>query len=317
MRYSYPDSILSPSDEAQEERSQILNSKIRLAHSLTDVIQNKLSLPAGVTISRAISKILLPPLNDSLICPTNLGFDLVISKNDGQNYYYDGQYEPGTLHVMSKCLRANDTFVDAGASIGQMSFFAANIIGKKGMVLSFEPHVQRYSSLVRGIELNQMKNVVAYNSGLGEIEETLKLYINRASPSLISNEKKITDFEEVRIMQLDSVLEQERKKDVRMIKIDVEGFELKVLKGATRLLSSANAPIICMEHERFDKNPLINLYFLQKINNYKFFNLKQAKGRVSKLVQIKTPEKVRLHDNVFCFLEKDIQDLSSSGLFSS
>ncbi len=310
MRYDYSD--LENLEGAVPAKKYY--SRMRIAHFQTNLFRNKLPLPGGATFSRLISKILLPSLEGPVVCHTSLGFDLIASKRDGLIYYYDGQYEPGTLHVMSKCLSQNDVFIDVGASIGQMSFFASNLVGENGKVISFEPHPERYDGLINGIKLNKMKNVIAYNTGLGEVEKELKLYTDRASPSLISKEED-SDFENIKILKLDSVLEKENIKNVRMVKIDVEGFELEVLKGSSKLLSSDEAPIICMEYEGFGNNPLENLQFLKDVNDYAFFNLEKTKNRASKLKKVDAIEEVRLHDNVFCFLEKDVRRMSDNKLF--
>jgi len=311
MRYDYSD-LKNLEDAIPAKRYY---SRMRIAHFQANVLRNKLPLPGGVSVSRFISKVLLPPLKGPLICHTNLGFDLIASKEDGLIYYYDGQYEPGTLHVMAKCLRHNDVFIDVGASVGQMSFFASNLVGESGKIISFEPHTERFKGLINGIKLNKMKNIIAYNTGLGRVEKDLKLYTDRVSPSLISKGED-SDFENIRILKLDSVLEKEKIKNVRMVKIDVEGFELEVLKGSSKLLSSDKAPIICMEYEEIGNKPLENLQFLKDINDYVFFNLEKTKGRASKLRKVNAIEEVRLHDNVFCLLEKDVKKMSSNKLFA-
>ena len=70
-----------------------------------------------------------------------------------------------------------------------------------------------------------------------------------------------------------------------------------------------------MEYEGFGNNPLENLQFLKDVNDYAFFNLEKTKNRASKLKKVDTIEEVRLHDNVFCFLEKDVRQMSDNKLF--
>jgi len=288
---------------------------MRLAHFLTDSIHNKLSIPGGTSIGRSIAKKLLPRLTAPIICPTTLGFDLVVSKDDGNNYYYDGFYEIGTLQVMSDCLEPGDTFLDIGASVGQMSLHASTLVGKKGKVLAFEPHPQRYNSLIEAITINQRTNVTAYQTGLGEVEDELKLYTDRVSPSLMADGEHDGTYESVRVLKLDSVLRNENTSTVRMIKIDVEGFELNVLRGASELLSSPDAPIICMEHEVYASDTLASLRYLSEINKYQFFNLTRTKTRVSKLRKVNRLEDVRLRDNVFCFTANHLDQLTGRELF--
>lgn len=316
MRNDYFDLSATKLDQERILRSQRLALRMRLAHFLSNAMQNKIRLPKGTRISRALVRRILPPLTQPLICPTVMGFDLIVSKDDGSNYYYDGFYERGTLHVMSKCLNSGDTFLDIGASIGQMTFHAANLVGSAGKVICFEPHPDRYAGLCDGITINRKENIIAYNAGLGEYEEELKLFTNRISPTLVPDGVDDNDYKSVRILNLDSVLREEGIANVRMVKIDVEGFELNVLKGARELLSSHNAPIMCIEHENLSADPLAPLYFLKEINKYNFYNLRQKKNRISKLERVVSPEHARMGDNVFCFLDQHLDSLASIGLFA-
>jgi FkbM family methyltransferase len=267
-------------------------------------------------MARRFAEAVLPPLSSPTICPTTLGFVLVVSKDDGVNYYYDGSYESGTLHVMSLCLRPGDVFVDVGASIGQMTFHASRLVADEGRVLAFEPHPERFASLKGGLDLNNVRNVVAYEGGLGSTNERRSLYTARASPSLVATADDHYESAAVDVMTLDQVLNDENVSVVRMMKIDVEGFELPVLEGARDLMTSPHAPIVCMEHDRHGEDPLKPLEFLRSANDYRFFNLRRRKSHVSGLVEVKRLEDVRIRDNVFCFLPAHLDSLKGSPLFA-
>src|SRR2546421_7350788 len=87
----------------------------------------RLPMPLFWLTNQLVCRAMLPALRGPLRCPTIYGFDLVVRANNGGGYYRCGFYEHGTMHVIASCLRSGDVFVDAGASVGQMSFHAARI----------------------------------------------------------------------------------------------------------------------------------------------------------------------------------------------
>lgn len=197
-----------------------------------------------------------------------------------------------------------------------MSLYASQLVGPGGRVLAFEPHPVRAASLALGIAINHCTNISLFNVGLGAEAGPRPLYTNRVSPSLVAATAVGGDNPSVivKMQSLQSVLEAEHIGEVRMMKIDVEGFELEVLRGGQALLKSDRAPIICMEHEMY-KNSVANLEFLKSLNDYRFYNLRRRKGRNSKLFHVPNAEEVRRRDNVFCFLPGHLAQLKDSGLF--
>ena len=180
-------------------------------------------------------------------------------------------------------------------------------------MLAFEPHPKRFESLATAVARNQLDNVVAFRAGLGEHEGVLRLYTNRTSPSLVGGAEE-TAFETVEIVKLDDILERERVTDVRMVKLDVEGFELAVLKGASRLLGGSNPPLVCIEHERHGGDALEPLKLICAHNAFQLFQLEDTKARASRLRRIKSPEAARIGDNVFCLMPEHVAHLTTRGI---
>ena len=105
------------------------SSRFRIVHSIC-LFLFKIRLPLIIRhgmaeIANIFSRIALPPIKDGDIIPTIFDFHLSVSREDGDQYYYLGFYEIGTLNVMQHCLIEGDTFIDIGASVGQMSLFAS------------------------------------------------------------------------------------------------------------------------------------------------------------------------------------------------
>lgn len=243
--------------------------------------------------------------------------DPIMDKGIERALFMHGTYEEGTLRVIKQILRDGSRFIDIGANIGLMSLHAAKILGGKGKVLAFEPLSSTYDILLQNIKLNNFGNIKTENIAIGSQNGTVDIFenraVNRGSSSLIKpNNTESSNKTPVKL--LDKYLEEHRmNRIIDCIKIDVEGWELEVLKGAGATLSAHDAPICIIECSTL--RPMYggetqDIYtFLRKINSYRIFHLARGKERPSKLVEIKEKENLPEHDNIFCFLPGHIKKL--------
>lgn len=134
----------------------------------------------------------------------------------------------------SLIIRENEIYVDAGAAHGDTvcQFFHLSRGSYKAMY-AFEPDVVNFNSLQK--LCNYLPNIKCFNSGLSDTNSEVVFFQspeNRFGSNFItastSNE---TDNKLIKIMKLDDIVE-----SASLIKIDVEGFESKVIKGATRII---------------------------------------------------------------------------------
>ncbi len=263
---------------------------------------------------------LVPAPKGPTIVHTNYNFDIlvdpIIDKGLETSLYYHGTYETGTLNVIKMCIREGDSFIDVGSNIGLMSLFVSKIIGKNGAVYSFEPEPEIFTIFLKNIEINKVVNIFPYNLALGSDKNTATIYSNfdlsRGSASFIKSDKNSLGAE-VTVQKLDNFVTKNNISDIRMIKIDVEGWELEVLKGANRFLGSPNAPIICIEYSNLhpvQNCQLIDSYkYILAVNNYSVYKLKKGKEMVSKLIKITSATNLPCHDNLFCFLPSHVEGL--------
>jgi len=146
-------------------------------------------------------------------------------------------------------IREDDVIIDVGAHVGVFTLKASRK-AKEGKVIAIEPHPQNYMLLLKNITINKLENVIPINLALSDSEGVAKLYISRKSLGHTIKEKRIElsreefsthiSYIEVETKTLDQVVNELGLSKVDFIKIDVEGAELDVLKGATKTLEENN-----------------------------------------------------------------------------
>ena len=147
------------------------------------------------------------------------------------------EYEREVFNKLLDVLKSGSVFIDVGAHIGRYSFLIAKLIGRDGLVIAVEPDPSAFKALLTGIKLNTLGNVLALNIALGDSEGKAIL-----CQKLVTATSSITEFEkcqrlvEVPLKMLDSVIEELGLGRVDAIKIDVEGAEIRVLKGAVNTI---------------------------------------------------------------------------------
>ncbi len=273
----------------------------------------------SVRIQNAIGKLALPHATGPTLARTIYGFDLRVDPTFDRGLeaalYYRGTYEPGTLWVMENCLRAGDCFFDVGSNIGLMAVFAARRVGPGGRVHAFEPDGDTMELLQENLRINALSNVTPIPVALGSAPATLTLHRahgNRGRSTLVESETAGPGLS-VPVRTLDDLLTREIQDRPRMIKIDVEGWELPVLQGAQGLLTSSDPPILCVEYSRrvaHNGKLLIDLYaHLCSLNHYQIFRLTDGKERISRLRQISSAYDLPYEDNLFCFTANHLTEL--------
>jgi FkbM family methyltransferase len=156
---------------------------------------------------------------------------------------YCGREEGTELLLLSKLLRPDQTFVDCGANIGLYTVFGADLVGPTGRVIAIEPVASTFARLRDNVALNNFENRVRlFNNALSDEPGILV--------SLTGNEHNVmrvdpySPGDHVATAVLDEILAHEPS--VTGIKLDVEGYEAHVLRGASAVLTRC-APWIFVE----------------------------------------------------------------------
>lgn len=145
-------------------------------------------------------------------------------------------------------LKKDDTFLDVGANIGAHTLMAASKI-KTGKIFSFEPSLKALKYLRENIKINKlMKIVTIVNKVVSNKNGFEKFMLGKHSEiDKITEKGDSTDIKMIPSIVLDKFLLKNKIKYVNLIKIDVEGAELKVLEGLKNYLSNRKVGLIIFE----------------------------------------------------------------------
>ena len=171
----------------------------------------------------------------------------------GHTTYVIGAYENEFIEVMRRYLKRGDTCVDVGGHLGYYCLLMARIVGPQGRVISFEPVQENMAVLKENVALNGISNIELVNCALGERPGTLSLIRPKNfelswTPSVRGySVEGDRDSVEVNVDMLDAFLSRGGHKP-SIIKIDVEGAELDVLRGATETLRTTRPAVLLEIH---------------------------------------------------------------------
>lgn len=174
-----------------------------------------------------------------------INYELDISDYMEWLVFYGILVEP--RNTLYQLLKVNDVALDVGANIGEVSFNMAKCVGSSGVIHSFEPEPFIFSKLLKNNSLNSFVNIFLNNLALGDKVQELYLQAqveNNRGGTRIQPDKGLG--KKVTVSTIDIYLEEKRLQKLDVIKIDVEGFELKVLQGAKDALKKFK-PILFIE----------------------------------------------------------------------
>jgi FkbM family methyltransferase len=169
--------------------------------------------------------------------------------------------------------------VDVGAHYGRYTPIAAKRIGPKGKVIAIEADPKNFDMLNKNIKLNELlENVITLNYAASSNKSKVKLSIPEKKSghtiysSIITSRAPTEKFIEVNANTLDDILYENGilVEEVNWIKIDVEGAELEVLKGATNVLSKSKDSALLIEIHDVENGKTLYEPIMDLLNNYNF-----------------------------------------------
>jgi FkbM family methyltransferase len=172
-----------------------------------------------------------------------------------------------------------DIVVDVGAHIGKYTIIASKRVGTTGKVIAIEAHPGNHEILNSNIKLNRLTNVISLNYAVYSKETIIKLFLpdeksnHTIYNTLIQTRAKDEEkFVEVNADTLDNLLQRNgiSNAEVNWLKIDVEGAELEVLKGAQAIISNSKRIALLIEVHNIEQGKNLYMPIMDLLQKYNF-----------------------------------------------
>lgn len=225
-------------------------------------------------------------------------FACYLNEHIASKVFWRGGYSLEELDVLRRLIKKDCIFIDIGANQGAFAIFVASYC-PNGKVVAFEPLKANYEKLIDNIRLNHYENVIPLNIGISEIRGNFPIYgeshvmlANEGLPSLFPRTGVNHYLEDIETIPLDEVSEIRKLSRIDLMKIDVEGAELSVLKSAQETIM-LHYPLIMIELNNVTcsaaNSRVIDVVEWLESHGYKIFEIK-TRGRVVKLDTSNVPE---------------------------
>ena len=146
-----------------------------------------------------------------------------------------------------KATENDATILDIGASFGYLSLVWANSIAQNGRVISFEPNPNVFKSFRKSISSNNLDSIIHLNNlAVGAKDEKIELFLNSTSSNTLNIKGKKRDGITIDMVSVDSFTKKNNIVNCDLVKIDVDGIELDILRGSQELLKKCK-PIFIVE----------------------------------------------------------------------
>jgi len=213
----------------------------------------------------------------------------VADRADRTAYFLGRFYDLGTQLFLKKALFEGDAFIDVGANIGMFTLLASRLVGPTGRVVAFEPNPDVYDRLQLHIERNNIGNVMLNAAGLSDVAatSTLTVWANEKGWGTfgtlsVQEEQQVTQKYPCRVAKGDEML-----KDLSgaplTIKMDVEGYECRALRGLAETIRRYKPAIITEVSEsnlrRAGTTPH-ELFSIMARHGYRGYSLGVARDRI-------------------------------------
>ncbi|WP_024896935.1 FkbM family methyltransferase [Brucella rhizosphaerae] len=182
-----------------------------------------------------------------------------------------GEWAQFELNILLPLIRAGDTVIDVGANIGTHTIAFAAAVAHSGKVLSFEPQPVVAELLRKNLLANGFPEVVVRQQGVAEKKGFMHIEIpsyhdkSNVGAASLSNEAWDNSLK-VPVIKLDAL----GLKQCRLIKIDSEGMGIKVLRGASELITKTR-PFISLELDEIGEAQEIFDFFKAREYQMVFF----------------------------------------------
>lgn len=208
----------------------------------------------------------------------DITYELDLSQSIDSSIYFFGCFEADVTKNIAQFTKPGMTVLDIGANIGCHTLPIASLVGNTGKVIAFEPMDWARNKLNKNISLNNFSNISVEKIALSDKHETQTLRFRSNWPLDNHYQQEANVKQNITLETLDNYV---KKMDIKvdLIKIDVDGYEYKIFKGAHHLLKT-HKPIICTEightTQRVGDSVEEMIKFLSSLG-YNFYSIKDLK----------------------------------------
>lgn len=246
---------------------------------------------------------------------TTISFDLsekiLLNLDDWIPYhiFLTGVYaiERYATEFFCNILRKGLVFLDIGANTDYYTLLAAARVGLEGQVHAFEPVSETFKRLIDNIRINNFKNVFANRCIVHDHHGEMDIFVADKTNTGSSSLSPVMDnysnrVERVETITIDSYIEQKGLRDVHIVKIDVEGSELYVLKGMMKLLNQSQLQLFIEISEKTLRSQGTSPEELFKyLKDFGFYPFKITK---TGLVKVAQTDIHKIHDEPLLLFRK-------------
>jgi FkbM family methyltransferase len=186
---------------------------------------------------------------------------MLYNRNDrfvGKSLELYGEYSEEELQFLKQGIRPGDTVLDVGANIGAHTLFFAKSVGPAGVVLAFEPQRVPFQTLCANMALNGLINVICHHTAIGDRNGTIAVpCLDYEQAHNYGGVELVGDLqgEAVPLRTIDDF----GLTRCNLIKVDVEGMEEAVLRGARDTIRRLK-PVLYVENDRKEKSAQLISY---------------------------------------------------------
>ena len=221
----------------------------------------------------------------------------------GTNGSWLGTYELKQQNLFHQYINNEDTVFDLGANKGFFSLLASKFVGPNGKVFAVEPIRTNQDYIKKNILIDDLHNIKCLNIAVSNIDKDIYFDEGQCNSSGHISEKGNL---KVQCRSLDGLLFDKIFTEVNFIKIDVEGEELNVLKGARNVIAIFKPKILVGTHSKELHDDCLN--FLRKlkynVEEIEYFNSNEYDGSIISWVIEGKSEKKSIGDKLDKFLSK-------------
>lgn len=207
---------------------------LRIRPAFLAVALKAILRPGRIEVQKTAGRFLVDPAS-------NLGHRLITAP----------AYEPWLEQRLRDALHEGATFVDVGANEGYFTVLGGTLVGAGGRVIAIEPQERALRALTENVRLNGLANVETMAVLLGSAEGVGTLHLAPSTNTGASGTRSPVRYpvrrQRVRVTTLDSLLEAAGATRCDLLKLDVEGAEVDVLRGARRALAEGLFKAVVVE----------------------------------------------------------------------